>query len=378
MDSTIKLQQDNNIFLIQRYQEQIAQKHIHYDAAQVVVIEQLQALITTLLLRQTYETKSRTQKLFSAAPSPSQSLYIHGTVGGGKSMLMDLFYTACPEPKKRRVHFHAFMQETHARLHVLRQGNQTDLIKKLAEELAASVRVLCFDEFLVNDITDAMLLGRLFKHLFALGLVVVITSNYHPDNLYANGLQRDLFIPFIQLLKQTTIIIELNNTQDYRLQHLLTFRQRYYFPLNEYADYLIHQSYVKLTNDAPKRPGKIHLLGRTIKLTAVQGDIALSSFTELCGQALSAADYLQIACQFSTLILADIPRLTAVKRNEALRFSTLIDVLYDHNIKLICSADAPAEELYCADAGMFEFKRTASRLIEMQSEAYLQKSLLNA
>ncbi|MEQ1635714.1 MAG: cell division protein ZapE [Methylococcales bacterium] len=369
-------QQDNNIWLLQRYQEQVAQLHIHYDAAQVAVIEQLQVFLDNLLVRQAYETKSATQKLFAAVPPPCQNIYIHGAVGGGKSMLMELLYAACPVEKKRRVHFHAFMQETHARLHVLRQSNQADLIRILATELAASVRVLCFDEFLVKDITDAMLLGRLFKQLFALGLVVVITSNYHPDSLYADGLQRGLFVPFIQLLKHSSVVVELQNTQDYRLQHLLTFRQRYYFPLNEYADYLIHQSYTKLTNDAPKVPGEIRLLGRSIKLTAVQGDIALSSFSELCGQPLGSADYLQIAYQFSTLILADIPKLTLTKRNEAQRFSTLIDVLYDHNIKLICSADAPADALYCAEEGAFEFKRTVSRLIEMQSERYLQKSLL--
>ncbi|MFI3137767.1 MAG: cell division protein ZapE [Methylococcaceae bacterium] len=363
---------DKHLNVMQRYQEQVTQQHIKYDAAQVVVLDQLQDLLEKLLLREAYENKKTAQKLFLTPPAPAQNIYIHGAVGGGKSMLMDLFYSTCPLKKKRRVHFHAFMQETHARLHALRQGNQQDLINVLAQEMVSSVHLLCFDEFFVKDITDAMLLGRLFKRLFALGLVVVITSNYSPDHLYLDGLQRELFLPFILLLKQTSSIAELHNTQDYRLQHLLAFRQRYYFPLNEYADYLIHQSYTKLTNDAPKRPGEIRLLGRTIKLTAVHGDIALSSFTELCGQPLGSADYLHIAYQFSTLILADIPKLTAEKRNEACRFSTLIDVLYEHKIKLICSAEVPTEELYCAEDGAFEFKRTVSRLIEMQSEGYLQ------
>lgn len=366
------MHQDDNLVLIQRYQAQIIQKHIHYDAAQVAVLEQLQRLLDCLHGQRIYDVKSRTQKLFAAMPLPCRSLYIHGAVGGGKSMLMDWFYTACPMQKKRRVHFHAFMQEIHARLHVLRQANHTDLVLVLAKELAASVQVLCFDEFLVKDITDAMLLGRLFKHLFALGLVVVITSNCHPDQLYADGLQRELFLPFIQLLKDASVIASLDSQQDYRLQHLSAFRQRYYFPLNEYADYLIHQSYATLTNDAPKHTGEITLLGRTVKLTAVQGDIVLSSFTQLCGQPLGAADYCQLALQFNTLILADIPKLTITKRNEARRFATLIDVLYDHHIKFICSADAPAEALYCMEEGAVEFQRTVSRLIEMQSLRYLQ------
>lgn len=366
------VRQDGNFGLIQRYQAQITQKHIHYDAAQVAVLEQLQRLLDHLQDKRVYELKPRTQKLFSATPPRCQHVYIHGAVGGGKSMLMDLFYTTCPIQKKRRVHFHAFMQEVHARLHILRQADHADLVLVLAKELVASVRVLCFDEFLVNDITDAMLLGRLFKHLFALGVVMVATSNCHPDQLYADGLQRELFLPFIQLLKATSVIVTLESQQDYRLQHLSALRQRYYFPLNEYADYLIHQSYATLTNDAPKHAGEIALLGRTVKLTAVQGDIVLSSFTQLCGQPLGAADYCQLALQFNTVILADIPKLTLTKRNEARRFATLIDVLYDHHVKLICSADAPAEALYCMEEGVVEFQRTVSRLIEMQSLRYLQ------
>lgn len=306
--------------LLDRYQLQVSQQHIHYDAAQVAVIAPLQTLLEHLVMQAAFQKKSIAQKLFVKPPLPAKNVYIYGSVGCGKSMLMDLFYDACPLENKRRVHFHAFMQETHTRLHVLRQTKHADLMTVLAKELSASAHLICFDEFFVKDITDAMLLGRLFKQLFALGVVVVITSNYSPDSLYENGLQRELFIPFIQLLKQTSNIVALKNDQDYRLQHLLTFRQRYYFPLNEYADYLIHQSYSKLTNDAPKRPGELRLLGRTVKLTALHGDVVLSTFKELCGQALGAADYLQLAVQCNTLILADIPRLTVTKRNEAIRF----------------------------------------------------------
>lgn len=359
--------------LLQRYQEQVAQRHIQFDVAQVAVLEQLQVLLDCLLDEAAHQSKSAITKIFSKPPSKAKSLYIHGSVGGGKSMLMDLFYAACPETKKRRVHFHAFMQETHARLHVLRQANHPNIVGVLAGELAANVRLLCFDEFLVKDITDAMLLGRLFKALFARGVVVVMTSNCAPDSLYKDGLQRDLFLPFIQLLKEAAKVIELGNIQDYRMQHLLTFRLRYYFPLNEYADHLIYQSYAKLTNDAPRNPGEIQALSRTIRLTAVYGDVALSTFKELCAQPLGAADYLELAKQFNTLILADIPRLTVTKRNEVQRFMILIDVLYDQHIILICSAEVTIEELYCMEEGAVEFKRTVSRLIEMQSEPYLQK-----
>ena len=340
----------------------------------MAVITHLQGLLDSLLALEAYANKPPIQKFFAHPPPKVRHIYIHGAVGGGKSMLMDLFYAACPLPKKRRVHFHAFMQETHAKLHGLRQTSHTDIIAVLAKELAVSVNLLCFDEFLVKDIADAMLLGRLFKALFARGVVVVITSNDAPDGLYLDGLQRELFLPFIELLKKSANIITLDNAQDYRLQHLMTIRLRYYFPLNEYADNLIYQSYAKLTNDAPRRPGEIKSLGRTIKLAAVYGDIALSSFKELCAQPLGAADYLELACQFSTLILADIPRLTVTKRNDAQRFMTLVDVLYDQRTKLICSAEVPVGELYCMEEGALAFKRTASRLIEMQSESYLQAS----
>lgn len=357
--------------LLQGYQLQVVQGHIEANDNQIQVIGHLQQLLEQLQLKQQYDKQSAAHRLLQAKPKPCRHVYIYGDVGTGKSMLMDLFFAHCPLAKKRRVHFHAFMQEVHARIHTLRQQQHPQVIPVLAQELYQTSELICFDEFHVADIADAMILGRLFKQLFALGLVLVLTSNQHPEALYANGLQRELFLPFIAELKASADIVELNTQQDYRLQHLLAFHRRYFFPLNEYADYLIHQSYAKLTNDAPKKPGAIHLLGRRVTLASIHADIALATFMELCEQPLGAADYLEIARQFSTVILADIPKLQLEQRNAAKRFMTLIDVLYEHKVKLICSADVTAAELYAYPESMPEFKRTVSRLIEMQSEAYL-------
>ncbi len=372
--------------LVRQYHEQVAQQHIQEDPQQLNVLAHLESLLTDLLRSETYLRQSMPKKLFRRSPKKCRSIYIYGDVGAGKSMLMDLFFKNYPFANKRRIHFHAFMQEIHARLYALRNSRNTppyhkalqghkksaDLIYSIAHEISSSVKVLCFDEFHVADIADAMLLGRLFTHLLEAGVVIVSTSNYRPDELYPGGLQRELFLPFIQLLKQKTQILELNSQQDYRLRHLLSFDRRYYYPLTEYADYLIHQSYTKLTNDAPKKPGTLEVHGRIVKLTATHGDIALSSFAELCEQPLGSADYLELAKQFSTLILADIPKLTAELRNETQRFIHLIDILYEHKVILVCSADAQLDELCTEIDRIGDFRRTVSRLIEMQSEAYLQ------
>lgn len=380
--------------LTRKYHEQVAQKHIQTDDRQLEVLGHLERLLGNLTAREFYQQKSTAQKLFLSPPEKCRSLYIYGDVGTGKSMLMDLFYTACPFENKRRVHFHAFMQEIHARIYSLRASankmqksgrhkpgsstkEQSDIVQTLAQEISDKLKLLCFDEFHVADIADAMLLGRLFKQLFDAGVVIVCTSNYRPDDLYPGGLQRELFLPFIRLLKETVLNLELNTQQDYRLKHLLSFDRRYFFPLTEYADYLIHQSYTKLTNDASKTPGSIQVLGRTINLTATHGDIALSSFAELCEQPLGAADYLQIANQFSTLILADIPKLSGEQHNETRRFIILIDILYEHKVNLVCSAETAPGEIYTNLDSLVDFKRTVSRLMEMQSEQYLHSRHLS-
>jgi cell division protein ZapE len=217
-----------------------------------------------------------------------------------------------------------------------------------------------------------MILGRLFSKLFASGVTVVITSNRHPDDLYLGGLQREQFLIFTKLLQRESQIIELVAKEDYRLMHLHALEATYYFPLDAHANEFILQSYNEFTNFAAMQPGVIQVLGRKVTLSAVHGDIALTSFDELCVQPLGSADYLEIAREFGTLIMAEIPKLTSEKRNEAKRFMTLIDALYEHKVKLICTAEVPAQELYTEGDGSFEFRRTVSRLIEMQSESYLQ------
>lgn len=358
--------------LEKQYNHQVAQNHIQHDNAQVIALQHLQALLVNILASADYDRKSVAYKLLSPPPEKCQSLYIFGDVGRGKSMLMALFYEACPIEQKRRVHFNMFMLEVHAFIHECRQQNNTDAISALAKKIRASVLVLCFDEFHVTDIADAMILERLFSKLFESGIVVVITSNRHPDDLYLGGLQREQFLIFTRLLQRESKVIELVAKEDYRLMHLHALEATYYFPLDAHACEFVLQSYNEFTNFAAIQAGVIKVLGRKVTLSAVYGDIALTTFDELCVQPLGSADYLEIAREFSTLIMAEIPKLTPDKRNEAKRFMTLIDALYEHKVKLICTAEVPAQELYIEGDGAFEFKRTVSRLIEMQSESYLQ------
>ena len=355
-----------------QYNHQVAQNHIQHDNAQFIALQHLQALLDNLLASADYDRKSIAYKLISSPPEKCQSLYIFGGVGRGKSMLMALFYDACPIEQKRRVHFNMFMLEVHSFIHYWRKQNNIDAISALAKKIRASALVLCLDEFHVTDIADAMILERLFNKLFESGIVVVITSNRHPDDLYQGGLQREQFLNFTRLLQRESKTIELVAKEDYRLMHLHALEATYYFPLNAHASEFVQQSYNEFTNFAAMQAGVLQVLGRKVILSAVHGDIALTSFDELCVQPLGSADYLEIAREFSTLIMSEIPKLTAEKRNEAKRFMTLIDALYEHKVKLICTAEVPAQELYTEGDGAFEFRRTVSRLIEMQSESYLQ------
>jgi cell division protein ZapE len=358
--------------LEKQYNALVAQDIIQYEPAQITALHHLQTLLDNLNTTVKYEQKSPLHKLFRPKPANYQSLYIYGNVGRGKSMLMDLFFEACPIRQKRRVHFHAFMLEVHAFIHQWRKQHNTDAISALAKHIRASELLLCFDEFHVSDIADAMILVRLFRRLFELGIVVVITSNCHPSELYHDGLQRDLFLPFVGLLQEKAKVVELVADQDYRLSHLHALKTTYYYPLDQHAKKFILQSYNELTNYAPMKPGSLEVLGRKVVLSAVHGNVALTSFDELCMHALGPADYLEIGNRFDVVILADIPKLTTEKCNEAKRFVTLIDALYEHKVKLICTAEVPAHELYTAGEGSFEFERTVSRLIDMQSENYLQ------
>ncbi len=352
------------------YRDRVAKQHIQTDEAQLNTLQHLQSLLDKLLINIAYEQKSTTKKLLSRRPEPCKSLYIYGGVGRGKSMLMDLFYEACPIHQKRRVHFSAFMVEVHTFTHKCRQEKIPDALPLLAKYIKEYVRVLCFDEFHVTDIADAMIIGRLFGALFDLGVTVVITSNRHPNDLYQGGLLKEQFLFFIKVLQNAADIVELKAVEDFRLRHPHTPRISYCYPLDAYANAFIQHHFDILTQCAPRQPVVLEVWAHRITLTAVHNGIVLSSFEELCVQPLGAADYIKIASLFDTLIIADIPKLTAAMRNEAKRFVSLVDALYEHKVRLICSAAVPVTELYTEGDGSFEFERTVSRLIEMQSECY--------
>lgn len=364
--------------LEQRYRDQVVQRHIQCDPAQIEALRRLQALLDSLLANLSYRSLPAARRLLVKRPPECKSLYIYGDVGRGKSMLMDWFYEACPFSRKRRVHFNTFMLEVHAFIHQCRQRNKTGAIEALADHIRESALLLCFDEFHVTDIADAMILGRLFGQLFERGIVTVMTSNRPPSELYQGGLQREQFLFFIKVLESRADIVELAAKEDFRLGHLRSLKKTYYFPIDRQADLFIKHCFEELTDHSAMEPRILPLLGRTVQLSAAHGDVALSSFEELCVQPLGAADYLLIAGEFSTLIVSDIPKLTTANRNEAKRFVTLIDALYEHKVKLICTAEVDVPELYTEGDGAFEFKRTVSRLMEMQSDHYLKAEHISA
>lgn len=302
---------------------------------------------------------------FRKAPEAPKGLYLWGGVGRGKSMLMDLFVDTLGDRPVRRVHFHAFMQEIHAGMYAARQGGVEDAIAPVAEKVAADIRCLAFDEMQITDITDAMIVGRLFAKLFDAGIVVVATSNRTPDDLYKNGLNRQLFLPFIALIKEKMSVRELESPTDYR-QHRLEGAQTYFTPINSETRSVIDAVWTDLTG-GPADPLVLHVKGREVEIPAFRNGVARARFFDLCGRPLGPADYLALAEAVKVLVLEDIPRLSRSNFNEAKRFVTLIDALYEARVRLVCSAAAAPEMLYVEGDGAFEFERTASRLREMQS-----------
>jgi cell division protein ZapE len=309
---------------------------------------------------------------------PPRGLYVYGEVGRGKTFLMDLFYQAADVAPKRRVHFHAFIADVHRRIHAWRQQlkrgevHGDDPIAPVAAALAAEASLLCFDEFAVRDIADAMILARLFAALFAAGVVVVATSNVAPTDLYKDGLNRALFLPFLDLLESRMAVIELGARTDYRLQKLRR-APVYYCPADAAADAAMDAAFLHLAGAARGFPRDLPLLGRFVHVPQAVDSVARFGFDDLCCRPLAAADYLEIAGEFRTVLIDRIPVLAAGDRNDAKRFITLIDAFYDLKVKLIASAEAEPEALGVALEGAekFEFARTASRLIEMRSLDYL-------
>jgi cell division protein ZapE len=306
--------------------------------------------------------------LFRKPPEPPKGLYIWGGVGRGKSMLMDIFVGTLDGVPARRVHFHAFMQEVHAAMHEARKTGVDDAIAPVAAAISAAVRLLAFDEMQITDITDAMIVGRLFERLFADGVVVITTSNRVPDDLYKEGLNRNLFQPFIALIKEKMVVHELTSPTDYR-QDRLSGTQVYFTPVNAESRAAMNAVWDDLAG-APGAPLTLRVKGRDVVIPRFHNGMARARFHDLCGQPLGAADYLALAEAVRVLLLDDIPSLGRSNFNEARRFVTLIDALYEARVRLICSAQAKPEMLYIEGEGTFEFERTASRLREMQADGW--------
>ncbi len=342
------------------YAARVADGSLNRDPAQQAVLPEFERIRAAL-------AEPVKKGLFRKAPEPPKGLYIWGGVGRGKSMLMDLFVESLNAPA-RRVHFHAFMQEIHTAIHKARQDGVEDAIKPVAKSVSDSVRLLAFDEMQITDITDAMIVGRLFEKLFAAGVVVVTTSNRVPDDLYKDGLNRQIFLPFIDMLKTRMVVHELASATDYR-QDRLAGAQVYFTPNDAAAKNEINRIWQELTG-GEQHSLTLHVKGREIELPRFHNGVARAKFYDLCGRMLGPADYLALADAVRVLIVEDIPRLSRSNFNEAKRFVTLIDALYEAKVRLIVSAAAEPEMLYIEGTGTFEFERTASRLREMQAEGW--------
>lgn len=364
-----------------RYAALAAAGEIERDPAQKEAVERLSALEDSLREHRLARKSSSLGWLFgrrATAQPHIKGLYIYGEVGRGKTMLMDLFFAASPVERKRRAHFHEFMLDVHERVHNWRQQRKRgevkgeDPIEPVAAALANEAWLLCFDEFSVTDIADAMILGRLFTRLFDLGVVVVATSNVAPNDLYRDGLNRALFLPFIKLLDRHMDVLRLDSRTDFRLEKLAGL-PIWFSPVDEDADVALDMAWQRLTGTFSGKPVQLALKGRVVEVPQAALGVARFSFPQLCEKPLGAIDYLRIAQEFHTLVIDHIPVMQYEQRNAAKRFITLIDALYDNAVKLVASAAAEPDDLYRASEGIesLEFKRTASRLIEMRSDSYL-------
>ncbi len=362
-----------------RYAALIASGEIEADPGQAILAGHLANLALRLDRHRLAQKSSSLDWLFGRRQNngaPLKGLYVHGEVGRGKTMLMDLFFATSPVTRKRRAHFHEFMADVHERVHVYRQqsenGNGEDPLLRVATAIAEGSWLLCFDELHVTDIADAMILARLFTRLFELGVVVVATSNLPPRDLYKDGLNRALFLPFVAQLEKYCEVVRLDARIDFRLEKL-TGVPVWHVPPDASATATLDAAFGRLDGGHPGRPHELMVKGRVLRVPQAAMGVARFSFEDLCAQPLAASDYLKIAHEFHTIILDRIPVMDQARCNEAKRFIILIDTLYDHAVKLLASAEAQPDALYTAVDGFEaqEFKRTASRLIEMRSQSCL-------
>jgi len=361
-----------------RYRAQVEDGTLRPDPAQGLAAEKLNSLYNALY---SYHPKSSRKGWIErfglvgryGAIEPPLGLYMYGGVGVGKSMLMELLIESFPG-RSLRVHFHEFMRDIHGEVHRLRQlpgSDEGDPIPGIADGIADNNTLLCFDEMEIRDIADAMIVARVFQRLFERGVVVVTTSNRHPDELYKDGLQRDKFLPFIDLLKTRLDLLQLEALQDYRIGRILG-NKVFHYPNGMKATVALDKAWERLTDDALPTPDTLVVKGRKIVVPAAAHGVARFLFSDLCEKPLGPADYLEIGAQFSTVIVDDIPALGPEKRDVARRFVTFIDALYEHRSVIICSAATSPDNIYDGDDWKFEFKRTVSRIIEMQAEDYIR------
>ena len=380
MDATISPAQSPGP--LPAYRAQVEAGHLVADPSQRMAAERLQNLWVKLRGYDPPPKTAAANGLLSrflrrrptdwADEARPNGLYLVGEVGRGKSMLMDLFFAAAGVARKRRIHFHRFMQEAHARIHAWKRANPDgeDPVPPLADSIAAEAALLCFDEFQVNDIADAMILGRLFEALFERGVVVVATSNTLPDDLFKGKPGRDAFLPFIALIKQRLDVLVLEAGRDFRRARLRGM-PTWLVPADRRADQALDAAFAQLTGNAVPREESLRVTGRVLRVPLAAEGVARFDFAELCATALGAGDYLAIATHFHSLVLDAVPRMSPDNFDEARRFITLIDALYDHRVKLVASAEATPDQLYQRGDGAKAFERTASRLEEMQSQDYL-------
>lgn len=367
--------------VVEELKAQTASGVLTADSAQLAVAAKLDHVLAALRDQRPAKKKSSLGWLFAKGgkkPAFIRGLYVHGSVGRGKTMLMDMFFRKAPTDKKRRAHFHEFMADVHGRIHEQRmklkrgETRQADPVPPVAAAIFAEAELLCFDEFTVTDITDAMILARLFTELFNLGCVLVATSNVAPENLYKDGLNRGLFLPFIELLGRHVDVVTLDSPTDYRMQKLASLPV-YVAPLDGRADAAMESAWHQVTEGKRAAPAEIPMKGRSIHVPCEAGRAARFDFRDLCEKPLGASDYLAIANRYDAVFVEHIPQLGPEKRNETKRFIILVDALYDHAVRLYASAAAQPEALLPERRGTegFEFDRTVSRLFEMRSPDYL-------
>jgi cell division protein ZapE len=361
------------------YQVLVLSGAIEADAAQARAVEALSALEQRLARYKPVRKQGLLGRLFADKDeAPPRGLYVHGEVGRGKTMLMDLFFQHSPVAHKRRAHFHEFMAEVHERIYGFRQNiargeiPDGDVIALTAASIFDEAWLLCFDEFHVTDIADAMILGRLFAKLFELGTVVVATSNVAPEDLYKDGLNRALFLPFIAQISAHMDVLRLDARTDFRLEKLVGVKM-WLVPADDAAKAALDKAWAKMTGSAPCKPRDISIKGRVLHVPCSADGVARFSFADLCEKPLAASDYLRLVHEYHTILVDHIPVMDIAERNAAKRFIALIDTLYDNAVKLMASAEAGPASLYRATEGYEanEFRRTSSRLIEMSSQSYL-------